>query len=89
MTTTSRRRPSDAAAATLTRPGDFSNTTAREPRQLAHDDGTDRVGEIMPDPIPAHLCDGGRTRTVWLRPVGGGCEWPAERRNVRIIGGDA
>jgi hypothetical protein len=82
VNTTSRRRPfRDAGATVLPRPGgDFSQTTAREPRRLAHDSATERTGEIMyitrVDFEPM---------TVWLRPVGGGQEWTAKYENVRLV----
>lgn len=79
MTTTSRRRPFDQhAEAQPQRPGDaFSQTTAR---QLAHDTGTDRTGEIM------HIARENELPVqIWLRDVGGGCEWIAEPANVHLV----
>lgn len=77
MADTIRRRPSDAAAATLTRPGDFSNTTART---LARDAATGRIGEIM------HIARENELPVeIWLRQVGGGCEWTAKPEDVTRI----
>lgn len=44
-------------------------------RQLARDAATGRIGETMPHPVPAHLCDRRSPFAMRLRPVGGGLEW--------------
>lgn len=44
-------------------------------RPRALDTATGRVGEVMPNPIPAALCGSQPPRIVHLRPVGGGVEW--------------
>jgi hypothetical protein len=54
-------------------------------RELARDTATDRVGEIMPDPIPARLRNPDSPRRVRLRPVGGGLEWTARSEDVELI----
>lgn len=48
-------------------------------RDLARDIRTDRKGEVMAEP------DGAAIKQYWLRPVGGGREWPVPREYVQIV----
>lgn len=77
--------PLDGALLLVNEPCPFCLELDAPPRQLVRDMATDRIGEIMPSPIPAGLCDGADTRTVWLRPVGGGKEWTTTPEHIQPI----
>ena len=53
-------------------------------RRLARD-AHGRVGEVMPPPIPPHLCDPDKPGNVWLRPVNGGREWSVAADQVEYL----
>lgn len=88
---TMRRRPFDQHAETeqSPQPGDaFSPTAARQPRELVYDALRCRIGEVMPDPIPAALRGDQPPRRIHLRPVGGGTEWTADPADVSPLRAD-
>jgi hypothetical protein len=58
------------------------NTSRPHARQLVYDRATQRFGEIMPSPIPDRLRNPDVAHKVMLRPVGGGCEWPADPDDI-------
>lgn len=48
-------------------------------RDLARDIRSDTIGEVMATPEQVGI------NTFWLRPVGGGVEWPVPRQYVEIV----
>jgi hypothetical protein len=84
MTTTWGRSLADATATEPPRAGDAIPNSATA-RPLAEDTRSGRIGEIMPNPIPAHLLDAAIPRNVRLRPAGGGCEWNVPEEFARTV----
>lgn len=59
-------------------PGRFTDVPRREHVRDVRDG---RVGEITQISRDEY----GRAVKIWLRPVGGGCEWTAAAEDVRVV----